>query len=52
VNPELHLICSDHYFGIKELRARIGVAFEENDSRLPGSSSSSSRRPPRTLLKF
>ena len=34
VNPEIHLICSDHYFGVKELRARIATAFEENDRRI------------------
>lgn len=35
VNPEIHLVCSDHFFGIKELRARIGIAFEDNDRRTP-----------------
>ena len=30
VNPELHLTAAEHGFGVKELRARIGIAFEEN----------------------
>ncbi|TNV77125.1 hypothetical protein FGO68_gene9294 [Halteria grandinella] len=33
VNPEIHLTCAEHFFGVKELRARIGVAFEESDVR-------------------
>ena len=34
VNPELHLVCSDHFFGIKELRTRIAIAFEETNRRI------------------
>jgi len=30
VNPELHLVCSNYFFGIKELRTRIGIAFEDS----------------------
>ena len=28
VNPEIHLVCSEHNFGIPDLRSRIGLAFE------------------------
>jgi GTP-binding protein EngB required for normal cell division len=34
VNPEIHITCSDHFFGIKELRARIGTAFEDDNPLL------------------
>ena len=48
VNPEIHMCCSDHFFGMKELRARIGVAFEDENpllrrKRVPN---------PATALKF
>jgi hypothetical protein len=33
VNPEIHLTCADQFFGVKELRAKIGSAFEESDFR-------------------
>lgn len=34
VNPKLHLVCSHHFFGMKELRARIGIAFDEDNSNI------------------
>lgn len=30
VYPQLHLVSAEHNFGITELRAKIGIAFEEN----------------------
>jgi len=29
VNPELHLVSAEHLFGIRELRAKLSIAFEE-----------------------
>ena len=34
VNPELHLVSADHFFGIRELRTRIAIAFEDTDRRI------------------
>jgi len=34
VNPELHLVSADHFFGVRELRTRIAIAFEDTDRRI------------------
>ena len=49
VNPEIHLTCAEHYFGVKELRARIGIAFEDNNTRLIGGGGRGHPNPSRAL---